>query len=322
MIFFFYGDDTYRSYAKIKQIRDKFRQEVDPSGFNILLLDGAEIKLEDFNAAVSQAGFLANKRLIIIKNIFNNKSLNNWRDEIIAYLNRQTDSPEENYLLWWQAGIPDKRNALFKKLSSYKFSQQFDPLTDNKLLQWIMHTCQEQNVQITKPAAHELVAIVGNNLWQLSQEIAKLANYKPNQLITPADIELLAHGQTNENIFILSDAVAQQNRAKALKLLNNQINAGLNEQYLLTMIIRQFRILIQLKSLLNSGIAPNKLASAAALHPFVVKKAQAQIQKYNLQQLTDIYHRLLKTDLELKSTNINSKILLNKLIIKTSPPSE
>jgi len=121
MIFFFYGDDTYRAWQKVKQIKDKFRTEVDKSGFNTLILDGSELTLEQFNEAVSQAGFLADKRLIVIKNIFNHKSLNKIKDDLINYLNKQTDSSNENYLLFWQEGKPDKRSSLFKKLSTYKY---------------------------------------------------------------------------------------------------------------------------------------------------------------------------------------------------------
>ncbi|MFH1667739.1 MAG: DNA polymerase III subunit delta [Candidatus Komeilibacteria bacterium] len=316
MIFFFYGEDTYRSYQKVKQIRDKFREEVDTSGFNTLILEGPDLNLEKFNTAVTQAGFLSNKRLIIIKNLFNNKSLATIKDDIIAYLNKQTDSAEENFLLFWQDNKPDKRSGLYKKLISYKYVQEFEPLNNSKLNNWALAEFNRQEAKITKPALTLLIASTGNNLWQLSTEIAKLAAYKKGQTIIEQDIELMTHGKLDENIFKLTDAIANQNRAQALKLMNGQLAAGVNEQYLLTMILRQYRILLQLKSLINNHTTNNELAKQAGLHPFVVQKSLPLLSKYSANQLKTIYHTLTELDLDLKISPINNETLLDLFIVK------
>ncbi|MBI3627096.1 hypothetical protein HY224_03555 [Candidatus Uhrbacteria bacterium] len=57
MIFFLHGADTYRSRQKLKEIKDKFRKDVDPSGLNITVLDGAKADLDILSRAFMSAPF-------------------------------------------------------------------------------------------------------------------------------------------------------------------------------------------------------------------------------------------------------------------------
>ena len=74
MIFFYYGEDSFRAHQKIKAIKKKFKDKIDPSEQNVQLLDGETLKADDFFRTVSVVGFLADKKLVVIKNIFDNKN--------------------------------------------------------------------------------------------------------------------------------------------------------------------------------------------------------------------------------------------------------
>ena len=77
MIFFFYGEDSFRAQQKIKTIRDKFKAKVGGDGYNIEYLDGDLLTIADFFKSIRSGGFLVTKKLIIIRDIFNNKKLKN-----------------------------------------------------------------------------------------------------------------------------------------------------------------------------------------------------------------------------------------------------
>ncbi|MCR4280253.1 MAG: DNA polymerase III subunit delta [Candidatus Komeilibacteria bacterium] len=318
MIFFLYGDDDFRSAEKMRQIRDKFREQVDKSGFNIVTLDGENLTLEQFNEATGQMGFLSTKRLIVIKNIFTNKKLADLKELVIAYLNRQKDTAEENFILFWQSGSPDKRTGLFKKLSGYKYAQEFPALTGSQLPAWIIKTVKDRGGDITAAAAESLSANIGTDLWQLSNEINKLLANKKDSTITPTDVRELTVENIDDNIFALTDALAARDTKKALPLLERQLQQGMNEQYLLTMIARQFRILLQLKSLADQNISPAQMAKAAGLHPFVVKKTMPLIGRYSLSQLKKIFQSLHELDVNMKSLALEPKILLDLFIVKNT----
>ena len=71
MIFFFYGEDSFRAQQKIKNIRDKFKAKVGGDGYNIDYLDGNLLTIADFFKSVKSCGFLVTKKppdLILLKN--------------------------------------------------------------------------------------------------------------------------------------------------------------------------------------------------------------------------------------------------------------
>ena len=53
MIIFLYGPDTFRSRRKLKEIKDKFIDQVDKSALNVEALDGTKLEMADFEKAYS-----------------------------------------------------------------------------------------------------------------------------------------------------------------------------------------------------------------------------------------------------------------------------
>ncbi len=313
MIFFYYGEDSFRAGQKINAIVNKFRDKIDPGGHNIQNLDGETIKADDFFQAVSVMGFLADKKLIVVKNIFNNKKLKDFQDSLINFLQKQKDTPDENYIVFWQTGKPDTRTKLYKALNKFKFSEEFNKLSSNELNKWISGQVTRAGKTIKPSALNLLVNYVGNDLWQLDQEINKLVNYVAAE-ISEDDIKTLVQAKIDDNIFTLIDALGNKDRSLALKLVEEKINAGVNSQYMLTMIIRQFRLIIQAKALNRQATYPGAVAQALKVPPMVANKILAQSKKYELAQLKDIYRRLMILDEKLKTTSQQDKILFTQMI--------
>ena len=152
---------------------------------------------------------------------------------------------------------------------------------------------------------------MGNDLWRMSNEINKLCAYKFKKTITKDDLDLLIANKIDENIFNLVDAIGNKNKTLALKLINDQLEINNSANYLLAMIIRQFRILLQIKDLsLN-----NQNFSQLKLHPFVIQKASNQVKKYSFEQLKNIYNQLLAMDIKLKTSQIKPTVLFDLFII-------
>jgi len=61
MIFFFYGEDSFRAKNKIDAIKTKFQTIVDQGEHNIESLDGDTMTVDDFFRSVTATGFLAPK---------------------------------------------------------------------------------------------------------------------------------------------------------------------------------------------------------------------------------------------------------------------
>ena len=320
MIIFLYGEDTYRSSQKLQQIKDKYIKEVDKSGLDLSVLDGATLKFEEFNQHVKASPFMARKRMVIIRNLISENKSKEIQKEVVELLNQESQTPDQdNILVFWEDTDHSKtksKNALWDRLIKEKFAQEFKPLTPTQLNTWITKEFQKRNAKIEKNAIPLLAATVGNDLWQMTNEIEKLINFRQDKIIASSDIENLVKAKYDDDIFKMVDALGNKNKKQALKLISDQIHLGSNEMYLLSMLIRQFRILLLIKDLqkANPNITKDKIAKELSLHPFVVQKALYQARNFTLEQLKNIYQMLLGTDLQIKTSSAKPKLLFDMLI--------
>ena len=113
---------------RIKNIGLDDAQNIYHSSIFTNILLGAVIVF--FTAAI--AGFLAKRRLIIVKNLLTNKPGKETADSLSSLLKKIQSS--ENIFVFYEAGLPDKRTSLFKTLNDKKnLVQEFKPLDNFKL---------------------------------------------------------------------------------------------------------------------------------------------------------------------------------------------
>jgi len=315
MLFFYYGEDSFRARQKIQAIIQKFKEKIDPAGHNIQELDGETLQADDFFQAISVMGFLAAKKLIVIKNIFDNPRLKDWQDSLLDFLKKQKDTTDENYIIFWQTGLPDGRSKLYKHLGQLKFTEEFKSLSPSQLVVWIKKQVASLGKNISDGAVTLLIGYVGNNLWQLNQEINKLVNFADKD-ITGADVKILVEAKIDENIFNLVDALGRKDKALALKLIEDQLDSGVNHQYILAMINRQFRLLIKAKSLGAAASYPQALMPVLKIPKMVADKILTQSKLYTMADLKKIYAEILELDTKFKSSSQSEKILFLQMINK------
>lgn len=324
MIFFLYGEDNYRSRKKLKQIEEKFKK-ADKSRVNFIRIDGERNPWKNIEKEILAAPFLHDKKLVVVENFLKKRSQK--FDEAVAFLKEKRIS-DGTVVIFWEDKKPDERTALFKFLAKPKQAERFDLFDAPKLRKWIAEAVAERNLKIDALAAEALIGLVGPDLWQMSSELDKLAAYvgrrkEKNGLVTVADVGLFVKGKFDENIFSLTDALGTKNKRLVFKILNEQIEAGLGEGYIFAMLVRQFRILLQIKELvaldfpfLSAGDpgVKQKISLELGLHPYVVQKTLYQIKNFSLPELKKIYGKLLVIDRKMKRGNFNPRAFLDLFI--------
>lgn len=313
MIIFIYGEDSYRSRKKINQLKDKFLKEVDPSGLNLLNLSGENLDLDTFIKTVFASPFLAKKRMVVIENLLSLNKSKTLKEELLKLFTERKDKNSDNILIFYEQNIGRKesKDKLFLWLAKQRYAQEFSFLTNAELSRWLKSEASSRSAFIDSKSAELLISFIGNDLWQLSSELDKLVAYKSNfqekiladaakVSITEADIKLLVKGKINEDIFALTNSLAKKDKKTALRLFHEQLSAGLNPLQVLSMLIWQFRILLQAKDLIKNQ--PNsKLSSRLGVHPYVAQKALLGSKNFELAELKNIYSALLAVDIKIKT---------------------
>jgi len=334
MIIFLYGEDSFRSREKLNELIAKFKKDVDPSGGSLHRVDSAGISLEKINEQVSAPSLFSRKRMIVLERIFAEKD-KVFFDEAALFFKKFLKSKKgaaekedkDNIIVFWDQVSPGdvKGNKLFKLLLGADFSQQFNSLSNAQVINWLKARAASQGAQIRQAAAVQLASFFNSDLWRLSNEIKKLAGYKLSQqiqlpegatpvMIETGDVESLVRGSFDENIFALTDAISMKNKAKALALFEQELEAGVTESYLMHMVMRQFKILMQVRQGLDAGQTSKKIIHQLKMHPFVVQKAISQVRNFSLAILKNIFISLLMIDKRMKTGEGDLKTELNLLI--------
>jgi len=302
MILFLFGPDSYRLQQRLNILKQGFIKKYDQAGLNVANLDGASLTSEEFHKAVLSAGLFSKKRLIVIKNIFTNK-----KPTVLAEiaLELKKENKDNILIITSLTGPKEKNDPLFTALKKADKIEEFPLLKDGELYQYIQVQARERQITISSEAINYLVDAVGDDLWYLNNELDKLANYKKN--ITIAEAQLFVDSPQDDNIFNLMDALSQKDAKKSLRLLHDQLDTGANEFYLLTMLARQIKILLQVKETNGQGLA---------LHPFVIKKSLAQVNKFSLAQLKKLYGQITIIDQKLKSSGIKPNLLFDLFVVE------
>ena len=80
------------------------------------------------------------------------------------------------------------------------------------------------------------------------------------------------------------------------------------------MLVRQFKILLQVRECLNQGQTARVIANRLKLHPFVVQKSLLPARRFLIPVLKNIGQRLLVIDEQAKTGRIDIKTALSQLI--------
>lgn len=321
MLIFLYGEDNFRSHQKIIELKNKFLQS-DKSGSGLSAFDFQEkISVGQIMDVFNLPNLLAPKRLVIVKNIISLGSLNDQK-EILEYLKKNIknlESDKDLVIIFWESAMPSKANALYKFLESQAETkkQNFEKLSGTKLNQWILKRMMELDAKakISQTALDKLILYVGGDTNVLDKEIQKLVNFSSGKMIVDNDVEELVRANLDNNIFATVDALGQNNKKEALKLLHRHLEKGDDPFYIFSMFVYQFRNLLKVADLKEKGIFDErKISQMTKLHPYVVKKSLAQIRILPFPKLKQIYQKLGEIDFQAKTGKIDIKLALDKFI--------
>lgn len=320
MVIYLTGTDTFRSRERLKVLRDAFVKKFDPSGTNVMRLEGGTMKVETFAQAVSAGGLLSAKRFVIVERPYD---ADRKVQDTIASAITEKRVPDDTIVVLWNGEQTKKRgkekaepSALVGILEKGKNRESFDALDPSEVGQWVVKRVKEAGGSIDRAAAEELAAAVGTDLWLAANEVDKLVHQKSGSSIVVADVRDSISAKAEANIFEFTDALSRKDRKAALMTLEGLFASGANELYLLTMIARQVRILISIADLATKESNQAAIASRLSLHPFVVKKALGQIRTFSQSELLRAHDEIVEIDYRLKNSRDNPRALLELFVLR------
>lgn len=297
----FFGEDTYSSTQKLNYWREQFEKKYE-GDINIAILEGKGLEAKNFESDIQSAPFLADKRMVIVKD-FLAKGSKDEQKKIAEIL--EDEIPDFCILIFIETiKLPDKRGTLYKKLNKVGNLDEFKALMGPELLRWINERSKAVGLNLDSRTANYLGEVAGSDLWNLNNELEKLKTYSKTKPITKEAIDQLVHPNLTTSIFKFTDYIAQRNSKGSLRTLNILIESGEDIMKIIFMIVRHFRILIQVKDLMDRGNPKQEIISRVKEHPYTISTTMQQSPNFSAEALRNIYNSLLEIDVGIKTGRI------------------
>ena len=290
----------------------------DPStaDMNIARFDGrAGLDYEALNSAVNAAPFLAPRRVVVLMHPIPALNSPETRKKILDLFEKAQPTTtivlaefEElksgHWLVKWaQAGS----RALIR---IYNLPKRWE------MPRWVESEAKKQGGRIEADAAVLLSERVGEDTRMAAQELTKLLAYANfDRPISTLDVERVSILSAQGSVFELVDALGQRDGKKAQHTLH-QLLEDEEAQEFWGMVIRQFRLLIQARELLDENASVQEIQKSLGLHEFVAQKVTAQAKRFSLPVLEAIYHKLLEIDEGAKTGQVTLEVALDTLIVE------
>ena len=308
MIYFLYGLDNFRLNARIKELYQGAKG--NDINFDYTYLSAPHFSNSDFMNAVSSRSLLTSNKMIVVEDVLTLGS-KDLQAKILDYLENQHQ--EDWLLIFRENKDPDKRLKLFRALNKY-LTEQYNLLRPHQAREWLKNQAQKLDISLSTEASNILLGDFSQDLWRLSNELDKLANFADKQIITDDMIKTLVPQAINDNIFQTIDALAKRNIKLANRLMFNQLSLGTSEQQLLAMVAYQFRNITLLKALTAKGIRTADLAKISHLHPYVAQKTIGFMHNFSKLKLAKIFWILNRIDKAIKTGKTPPKAGLDILV--------
>lgn len=301
MIIFLYGTDTYRLKQKLKEITEEYKKK-HKSGLNFKVLEGKEINFEDLKNEFLSISMFKEKKLFVLFNSFSNSK---FKEDFIERGSVFIDS--RNILVFCEEKVSSK-DKIFNFLKDKAKIENFEPLTPEQTRRWAKKEFGLAETEIDSAALNKLTEFVGNDLWRMKKEIDKLVSYAQGKEVKEKDVESLVFPSFDSNIFATIDAIAKKEKKKAAGLIKRHLENGDSVPYLLSMISYQLRNIISVKD------AKGKTAGQLEMRPFVFRQSVAQAGQFSLEELKNLYQKILNLDADIKTGRIDPEVALDLLI--------
>lgn len=188
-----------------------------------------------------------------------------------------------------------------------------------KLPEWCVRWAASAfSKELSATAARLLVDLVGAEMGQLDQELAKLSVYVGGaERITEADVDRLVGNSREENTFKIFDAIAAGNAAAALAILDRLFDQGEDALRILGAFSMQFRRLVHAARLARQGLALTAALDRAGIPPFARQGCEQQFRHLGRERIDQLYPWLLEADLGMKgSSQLAPRTLLERLVVR------
>lgn len=278
----------------------------------LLSVNGDEAVVSDVLDELRTVPFLADKRVVLVKNADGFVSKNR------EILERYFEKPAGTGVLVLAVAGWDARTRLAKmlpKVGSLIAIEQ--PKKWELPAHLIQYAATKHKIKLNRDAAEMLVELIGEELAQLYNELEKLILFARDEKVIRVDhVESLTGHHRIYDAFEVIDATIGGNAGQAITRLRNMFEQDKSAEYsVVGAFAFHLRRMFQARALLDKRINPADIAKQLRIW-YNKDRFFAQLQRTTLSQIATFLEELAAVDHATKTGQAQAAVAIEQLVLK------
>ncbi len=313
------GTESYLIETFKETLKDSV--DSDSQDLNIILFDMLETELSEVIHEAETIPFFGDNKVIFVENpyFFTGEKKKNDLTHDTTLLEAYLKNPMETTVLVFITNVVklDERKKVVKLLKKESQLIDVNQMGEKELIPYVSHYVESEGYQIDKSAFEQLLYLTDMKLSQVMNELDKLFLFKMEEKkITKHDVDLLIPKSLEHNIFDLNQYVLNNQIGEALELYQSLVVAGEETIKVISILIGQIRLLLQVKLLLEMNYQQSNITDALKIHPYRVKLAVQQSRTLDKKILGEMFNELIDLDYNIKTGQVEKELGFELFLLK------
>ncbi len=312
-VYYLIGEDHFLADRIIQLLLRRFTSK-DSSEFDFINLSASNCKSADIIEQLEMFPFLAEYRVILVR------SFELLREpEKLKVADYISNIPETSILII-HCEKQDGRSSTARKFSKFTVIETNPPAGYWEIEKWLQSELRKLNIRANRDAISLFASKIEADYYTAYNELQKILIYiGKSSTIKVEDIQTCMKDNRANTIFELQNALGARNIKVSLQVLIKLLESeeSKNSPFVVVMLTRFFQKIWKVKYLLSKGVSQQEIASNY-LADVYIKFRKDYINfawNYKDKKMQEIFDYLLETDLKLKSTDLDPKLLLSKMLV-------
>ena len=269
--------------------------------FNLSVEYAGQTDLSDFVSNADSYPFMAERKVLVLKELENLKgscaglteycSNPSGTSVVIILHNTHNELGRRNRQ-------PSGYRKLEKAVSRNGRVYDFRKLSERETARWIRQRCRKMGMEITDGAAGTIVNSIGDNLYDIMNELKKLSIVFQGRSVEKENVEEIIGRYRVNAVYDLTDSLRPGNENRSLGILLRILNSGAeNPSVLIYNLIRHFLDLLKIKSGHRAG-------------GYWYRKLKKQADAYKHRDILLWLENLRVADLDIKSSLLPDEMVI------------
>lgn len=313
-----YGEESYLKEYYANELKNKIVDKTFEA-FNFHSFDGKDTQLDDILKDAQMLPMMSEYNFVLVKDYPIDKSASDIK-LLEEYLK---DAPDTTVLVFWFDAVEvDTKSAKFKKVinafEAVGDCVELQKRSENDVAKLLVSGAKKRGSSISADTAKYLISVSGNDMKNLLNELDKLSYYAKGNEITKQTVDNMATKCLQARIYDLSKFVVAGNSSKAYDVLNTLFEMKEEPIIILSAISGVYVDMYRVKCAKSAGFGFDDVAKYYNYRgrEFALRNATRDCANLSTEQLRSSIDEISQTDIKLKSTVVNKKLLIEELIIK------